>query len=406
MLEGATEMVGGNGGVLVQAETSGVESEELAELVGPGIFAVRTATVVKRVAAEGTEAIEDFFFAVGEVRLEPMREEVLDAGGEAEGIVSGEMGAGGLGGFENPGQFVIGQGGDDRGNEYADGDTGGSEFADGVQAVGGGAGAGFHDLRETRIESGHRDKNVDALECVKLRENINVAGDEVVLGGDVHRVAEIEQHFEASTSELEFAFDGLVAVGDAGATENLRLPFGRGEGFAEEFGSVVLDENFRFEIKAGGETEVFVRGTCEAVNTAVLAAAVGVDGGGERSEVGFVGGDDVSGAVGKKLSERMWLGGAWIVIEVVDRMRRLRVGVGGVMKTLKAIWQILICAVVCHRTLDFLPPSLDEHGDLVSAYFKPTILAGLFHWTFDAYSNVTSIFLPPPPLIPCSLERT
>ncbi len=91
-------------------------------------------------------------------------------------------------------------------------------------------------------------------------EDVEVAADEVVLGDDARGVGEFSEDGEAAAGKLELAFDGLIAVGDAGEGDGVGLVAGVHEGGAEELGGVVLDEDFGFEVEAGGEAEVFVGG--------------------------------------------------------------------------------------------------------------------------------------------------
>lgn len=97
----------------------------------------------------------------------------------------------------------------------------------------------------------------------------------------------------------------------------------------------MLDEYFGFEVEAGGESQVFVCGSCEAVDASVLAAAVVVDRGGKWCEAAVVGGDDVPGAIRNKLRQRMTLGS--IIIRIVHSERRLRIGVRRMTGTLETI---------------------------------------------------------------------
>jgi len=132
---------------------------------------------------------------------------------------------------------------------------------------------------------------------VELLEEVDVAGDEVVFGDDGAGVAKVEEDLEAAAGELEFAFDGLVGIGDAADGDGLGLPGFFGEFFAEEVGGGLFDEDFGFEVEACGEAEIFVGGAGVAVDAAVGAAAIGVEAVREADVGAVVGGDDGFGGV-------------------------------------------------------------------------------------------------------------
>ena len=107
---------------------------------------------------------------------------------------------------------------------------------------------------------------------------VSVAEDEGGFGHGGDGLAAVGEDFEALAGDLHFVFDGLVDVGAGGHDDGLGFPAGVGEFFFEEVGGVGLGHEFGFEIEAAGETEVFVVLACEAVDAAVFAAAVGVEG--------------------------------------------------------------------------------------------------------------------------------
>lgn len=104
--------------------------------------------------------------------------------------------------------------------------------------------------------------------------------------------------------QAEVPLGRLVAVGDAGEADHLRLPLVAVEPLAEEVGRAVLDEDFRLEIEAGAQAEVFVAGAGVAVAAAVLATAIRVQAVAERDIGAVVLRDDAFGAVGDELGAR------------------------------------------------------------------------------------------------------
>src|SRR4051794_10024816 len=98
---------------------------------------------------------------------------------------------------------------------------------------------------------------------------IDVARDEMVLGDDDDRIAELGEDAEAAARDLELPFDWLESVGHTADGDRLRRPLRRRKLFAQKLRRVFFDEDLRFEIEPGGEAEVLVCGTRETVDAAV-----------------------------------------------------------------------------------------------------------------------------------------
>jgi hypothetical protein len=77
--------------------------------------------------------------------------------------------------------------------------------------------------------------------------------------------------------EPQLALDGLVAVGGGADRDLARLVALAPQLGAQHFDDVALGDQLGLEIQAGREIEVAVRGPREAVDAAVLAAAVRVE---------------------------------------------------------------------------------------------------------------------------------
>ena len=123
----------------------------------------------------------------------------------------------------------------------------------------------------------------------------------MVLGDHRCRVAQLGQHREAAAGDLQPAFAGLVAVGDTGEHEQLRLPLRRHELATQQLGRRLLDQDLGLEIKARGEAEVLVEGSRIAVDAAMLAAAVRIHRCLEPDVGAVVARDDRAAGVGEKL---------------------------------------------------------------------------------------------------------
>src|SRR5262245_60487037 len=79
-------------------------------------------------------------------------------------------------------------------------------------------------------------------------------------------VAELGEDLQAAAGQLQPALDGLIRVGDAAEADRLRLPARRRQLAAEQLRRLLLDEDARLEVEAGGQAEVFVRRPSVAIN--------------------------------------------------------------------------------------------------------------------------------------------
>jgi hypothetical protein len=199
--------------------------------------------------------------------------------------------------FEDGGGFMIVETGDAGGEGDPHGDAGLSEGTHGLEAEGGTGGTGLKGGSEMAIEGGEGDEDGGGLNPGQFAEEIDVAGDEVVLGDNGDGVAELREDFEATAGDLEFSLDGLVGIGHPAADEGFGLPAGAIEFAGEEFGSVFFDHEAGFEIETGVEPEVFVVGTGVTVGATVFAASIGIEAGLHGDIGAGVGGDDGPGVV-------------------------------------------------------------------------------------------------------------
>src|SRR5216683_3550147 len=103
----------------------------------------------------------------------------------------------------------------------------------------------------------------------------------MILRDDSDRIAELGQDLQTATSQLKAPFCRLITIGHAADGNDLRLPMRAGQFSAQQFGSILLHQNLRFEIQAGREAEILMRGSSVAIDAAVLAASIGIDAGPE-----------------------------------------------------------------------------------------------------------------------------
>lgn len=282
VIDGAAEgVVVERGQGVGEAVAAGEQFKGGGELSGVGAgagVAGAEVGVVELAAVTLAEEGFDLGFAKREVAGQPVLEQHFVLVRQAKQDVTGGLGTGIGDGFEDVGYFAVVQAGDDGGDHGADWDAGRGEAADGPEPVAWAGGAGFHFGGQFVVERGDADGHMDGMVSGQFLQVIEIAENEAAFGDDGNGLSGLCHDFEASAGDLEFGFDGLIAVGHAGHDDGLAGPLGFGEFFAEEIGCVGLGDDACFKVQAGGQAEVFVGGSGVAVDAAMLASAVGIEG--------------------------------------------------------------------------------------------------------------------------------
>ena len=138
-------------------------------------------------------------------------------------------------------------------------------------------GARLHHARELRIEARHRERDLDQVAPRHARQNVDVARHQRGLGDDADRMAGAVEHFQNAAHHLVFALDRLIRIGVGADRDHARRIIRRRDLALEQFRRVRLDEQLRLEIEPGREAHVRVGRAREAVDAAVLAAAIRID---------------------------------------------------------------------------------------------------------------------------------
>ena len=172
---------------------------------------------------------------------------------------------------------VIGDRGDDRRDRAMGRHPGLRQRAQRREPFGGGGRARFDQTRQARVERGDRNRHRDQVFTGHLFENVEVGQHPVGLGGDGHRMAGIEAHFQHRAGDAVPAFDRLVGIGIGPHRDRARLVAGLGQRFGKQLRRVGLGEQLAFEIEAGRQIKVSVCGPGEAIDAAMLAPPVSVD---------------------------------------------------------------------------------------------------------------------------------
>ena len=170
-----------------------------------------------------------------------------------------------------------------------------AQCLDGLQAPRRGCGPGLHLARDCAVERGHRDGHLGEPAARHPRQDIDVAHDQRRLGDDADRVARPLQHLQHRARDAVLALDRLVGVGDGAERDELGHVARTAELALEQLGGIHLGVELGLEVEPGRVAEVAVRGTGVAIDAAVLAAAIGVDGLVEADVGAVVGRDDALG---------------------------------------------------------------------------------------------------------------
>ena len=155
-------------------------------------------------------------------------------------------------------------------------------------------GARLHHARELRIEARHRERDLDQVAPRHAREDVDVARHQRRLGHDADRMAGAVEHFEDAAHHLVFALDRLIRIGVGADRDHARRIVRRRELALEQFRRVRLHEQLRLEIEPGREPHIGVGRAREAVDAAVLAAAIRIDRAVEADVGGVVARDDLA----------------------------------------------------------------------------------------------------------------
>ena len=243
---------------------------------------------------------------------EPVAEQRADLARQAEDDVAGAGDAGLLGGGEDRLDLVVVEAGDDRRDRDPRRDAGLGEAAEGEEAALRRGGAGLHGAGEAAVEGGDGEAGGGEAGVGHLGEDVGVALDQRALGEDRHRVVEVAQTREDLAGDAELLLERLVGVGVGAHRHHRRAVAAAGELGAEDAGGLGLGGEPGLEVEAGGEAEEGVGGAGEAVDAAVLAAAVGVDRAVEGDVGAVVPGDDRARALDRDLGA----GGRDLLVDV------------------------------------------------------------------------------------------
>ncbi len=171
------------------------------------------------------------------------------------------------------------------------------QLPQGVEPARRGRGPRLHDPRQFRVERGHRDRHLDQIALGHARQDIEIAQHQRRFGDDADRMAGALENFEDAPHDLIAPLDRLIGIGIGADGNDFRHVVRRRQFAFEQFGRVGLHEQLGFEIEPRRQAEISVRRPREAIDAAVLAAAIRIDRAIEGNVGRIVAGDDLAGGV-------------------------------------------------------------------------------------------------------------
>lgn len=224
------------------------------------------------------DGVPDALGLQGLVRVQPIPEQRLEFMWQAHqrpgGGVCPRLGHGGQDGLD----LGIVQEGNHRRHHGPHRHTGAVQLGNGLQPAVRGAGARLQPLGEAGIQAGHGDENTHQLLFRQRHQEVEIAQDQRVLGDDGDRMPGFQQYLQQAARDAPGALDGLVGIGVAADVQGTDLVAWAGQFPAQEVGRIRLGEEFRLEVEAGREVQVGMRGPGIAVDAAMLAALIRVEG--------------------------------------------------------------------------------------------------------------------------------
>ena len=135
----------------------------------------------------------------------------------------------------------------------------------------------LHGARQLRIERGHGDPDLGEVALGHARENVDVARHQRRLGDDADGMAGALQHFENAAHDFALALDRLIGIGVGADRDHPRLVARRSQLLLEQRRRIGLREQLGLEVEPRRQAEIGMRRPREAIDAAVLAAAIGID---------------------------------------------------------------------------------------------------------------------------------
>ena len=183
--------------------------------------------------------------------------------------------------------------------------------------------ARLHLAREFGVERSDRERDLGELALCHAGENVEIAQHQRRLGDNADRMVGAVEHFQDAAHDFVAPLDRLIGIGIGADGDHLRRIAGRRQFLRQKLGGFRLHEQLGFEIESGRQAEIGVGRAREAVDAAVLAAAIGIDRAVETDVGRVVAGDDLAGGIRRhrSLERRQFVERTPAVVEGDARQR-------------------------------------------------------------------------------------
>ncbi len=151
--------------------------------------------------------------------------------------------------------------------------------------------------RQRRVQRGHGNRDLGEIALGHPCKNVGIARDQRRFRDDANRVAGALHHFENAAHDLPVALDRLIGIGVGADRDHARFIVRRRQFLLQKLRRVRLGEQLGFEIEPRRQPEKGMGRPREAVDAAVLAAAIGIDRPVEADIGELVAGDDLARGV-------------------------------------------------------------------------------------------------------------
>ena len=204
------------------------------------------------------------------LRIEPFVEEARDLEREPEEDVGGVARPRVPGGPQDLFDLVVGEPGNDRGDEDPDRDAAPAQALDGREAPPGARRARLHASGQLVVQGGDGDRHVDERLLRHRGEEVRVVLHEDRLGDDRRRVRAFLQELEDPARRPKPALDGLIGIGVGPEGDRGRAVAARAQLAPQQGDRVRLVEQLRLEVAPRRQPEPRVGRARVAVDAAVL----------------------------------------------------------------------------------------------------------------------------------------
>lgn len=264
---------------LAQAKAPAGEMEALGDQLR--LRAVPALAFTKRAAGQftapgGTDGVHHVRGAQRLVVREPVLEQSRHLARQAQQGKAGEARPGAVGGLQDAFEFVVGQRRHDGRHQHAHRHAGLRQPGDDIQARLRRRGAWLQRAGQVGIQRGDGQEHGRQLLPCQLGKQVDVPAHARRLGDDRHRMPAVEQQFQHAAGDAPVALGRLVGVGVGAHGQHLAAVAGLAQGIGQQLRGARLGQDAGLEIEPRRQVQIRVAGPREAVDAAVLAAAVGI----------------------------------------------------------------------------------------------------------------------------------